>query len=358
MRLLLAIWMSLFSVSVFGQLKIGTGTIVATSSDTEIATNGSIFNAGNLDLDLNSFLYIEGQGTLSSAKPVTIPNLVMSGIDYNLTGHWNISENLSLLSGTITPDGASQLVVGASGIATSENNAFINGMLYHTGTGEKFYPIGVSGTYAPVTLHSVQGADDLLLGIQTTSGDLGITALPDNVQSASTSWYWQMDVQGTFSGSQVSLPVLAGDEALLVGDNVQPVVLEANGDLSLVNSIGNGLGSDANFVRSRDVAVGPYLLLGSTLILVPVIHNIITPNNDNKNDYLIIDAVDAYADSNEVIILDRWGAEVYRKKNFTNFDDFQNPYDGSFDFLVPGNYICILKYGQEQTVKQTITVLK
>lgn len=340
------------------QIQIGANTIVSVGTSTTISIVEDFDNGGDVFFDDQSTLLVLGQGNLNTQKKITIPHFIMNGSTYNLTGNWSISQTLSLLSGTITPDATAQLIVDQSGSAMSENNAYINGKLYHTGTGEKFYPIGTAGVYTPVTLHGVQGAPDVLVGIEAFNSNLGLNLLPDNVQAASSNWYWSMDIQGTFSGSAVTLPVLPGDEALLAGDNVQPVVLEANPDLTNVTDLGNGLSSDAANIRSNGTALGPYLLLGSKLILVPVIHNIITPNHDEKNDYLIIDAVDVFADNNEVVILDRWGSEVYRKKNFRNFNAFDNLYDGSFDFLSSGNYICILKYGEGQTLKQTITVIK
>ncbi|ELR72237.1 hypothetical protein C900_01791 [Fulvivirga imtechensis AK7] len=359
MKLLFSsILIAIFSFQAVAQLKIAPGTTMASAPGTEITTNASFFNEGELVLGNNTTLSIVGQGVIESINSIEIPQLIMSGSSYSLSGQWIISKALSLQSGTITPDASAQLTVGPGGTVIAENGAYVNGTLFHTGTGEKFYPIGVAGTYAPVTLHSVQGAGDLLLGIQAHTGSLGETTLPNNVQSASSNWHWEMHILGTFSGSTVTLPVLAGDEALLEGGNTQPVVLESNSDLTLITDLGNGLASDKTLVRSNKPAVGPFLLLGSKLILVPIIHNIITPNGDEKNDYLIIDAVEAYADSNEVIILDRWGNEVYRQENFRNFNAFDNPYDNSFDFLASGNYICILKYGNGQTLKQTITVLK
>ena len=348
----------LISLQALGQLKIAPGATMTSAPGTGITTNASFFNEGDVIFNDNTTLSIVGQGVLESTGNVSIPRLVMSGSSYNLSGQWVVTESLSLQSGTITPNATAQLIAGPGATITADNGAYVNGKLFHTGTGEKFFPIGISGTYTPVTLHSVQGASDLLLGIQTYNSGLQLTVLPENVQAVSTSWHWEMDIQGTFSGSIVTLPVLPGDEALLTGDNVQAVVLEANSDMTLVTDLGNGLSSDQTQVRSNDIAVGPYLLLGSELLLVPVIHNIITPNGDEKNDYLIIDAVEAYADNNEVIILDRWGNEVYRQKNFRNYNVFDHPYDNSFDFLASGNYICILKYGDGQTLKQTITVLK
>jgi gliding motility-associated-like protein len=62
--------------------------------------------------------------------------------------------------------------------------------------------------------------------------------------------------------------------------------------------------------------------------------NIITPNDDNNNDVLFFDYLDAY-DQNELYIFNRWGNEVYFAKNYQN--------DWSGDGLTDGVYFYILK---------------
>ena len=49
----------------------------------------------------------------------------------------------------------------------------------------------------------------------------------------------------------------------------------------------------------------------------PVFYNIITPNNDQRNDVFVIENLKWYAE-NELTIYNRWGMEVYRKSNYQN----------------------------------------
>jgi hypothetical protein len=191
------------------------------------------------------------------------------------------------------------------------------------------------------------------------AGGISLEVLPTNVTASSSSWAW--DFRSTnFSSSEVNIPILPEDKVLLDDGRTTGVVLEYDELGGAVKNLG-GVGSSIssfNSIISNDLLIGEgrVLLLGAELSLTPVIHNIITSNEDGFNDYLIIDAIDAYVNDNEVIILDRWGAEVYRKRNFKNFNDTDNTYDGSFDFLSPGNYVCIFKYAGT-TAKQMITVL-
>ncbi|WP_191906920.1 T9SS type B sorting domain-containing protein [Adhaeribacter soli] len=49
----------------------------------------------------------------------------------------------------------------------------------------------------------------------------------------------------------------------------------------------------------------------------PVFYNIFTPNNDNQNDAFVVRNLKWYAE-NELIIYNRWGTEVFRKRNYRN----------------------------------------
>jgi gliding motility-associated-like protein len=50
---------------------------------------------------------------------------------------------------------------------------------------------------------------------------------------------------------------------------------------------------------------------------LPVFYNIITPNNDQRNDVFTIENLKWYTE-NELVIYNRWGAEVYRQRNYQN----------------------------------------
>lgn len=94
--------------------------------------------------------------------------------------------------------------------------------------------------------------------------------------------------------------------------------------------------------------------VGFDTVLVVVADNpivrpvdIITPNGDGLNDKFHIDGIQNYPD-NLLIVVNRWGSEVYRKKNYTG--DWDGTYDGSI--LPTGVYFYILTVKGTSKVKQ------
>lgn len=61
------------------------------------------------------------------------------------------------------------------------------------------------------------------------------------------------------------------------------------------------------------LTIGSVLAAGETIF----VYNAISPNDDGKNDVLIIRGIESVPD-NELIIYNRWGQEVYRKKGYDN----------------------------------------
>lgn len=65
-----------------------------------------------------------------------------------------------------------------------------------------------------------------------------------------------------------------------------------------------------------------------------IIPNVFTPNGDGKNDTFFIPGLDTYS-QNEITIINRWGNDVYEKKNYQN--------DWTGNGLVEGTYFYVLK---------------
>ncbi|MGI9542384.1 MAG: gliding motility-associated C-terminal domain-containing protein [Cyclobacteriaceae bacterium] len=340
-----------------GQLLVGNNTNL-TTGNTTIATNGSVVNQGSLIFGTGATLSLSGKGMLSSGNELVIPNLFMLGSDYVIDGTVDCLESLQLKIGTLSPEPDAQLILAEGASIVSENDAHINGRLYHLGSGEKFYPLGKNGNYTPVTLVGVTGDDNLLVGLEAFNQDLGITEFPADVLGASSNWYWEISASANFSGAKIVLPVTVAD-AGSIGAGGEATILQTDLNGSGVMDLGSDPGSDFLSITSELPALGPYVLLGFESDLKPLIHNIITPKNDDKNPFLIIDQIEVIAE-NEVILLDRWGNQVFREQNFTNYARNGNgsrPYDGAFDKLPSGNYICLLKY-QGAVKKQVVTVLE
>ena len=84
------------------------------------------------------------------------------------------------------------------------------------------------------------------------------------------------------------------------------------------------------------------------------IKNVITANGDSQNGYLIVENLEKFPD-NEVVLLTRWGNEVFRKKSYAN--DWDARVDGYF--LPAGNYVCIVRLTETNHMfSRVVTVVK
>jgi len=61
--------------------------------------------------------------------------------------------------------------------------------------------------------------------------------------------------------------------------------------------------------------------------------NVITPNGDGKNDFLIIDNLDSF-DENQLTIINRWQSTVYQAINYKNNWDGSKLADGTYFYLL------------------------
>ena len=87
------------------------------------------------------------------------------------------------------------------------------------------------------------------------------------------------------------------------------------------------------------------------------VHNVVTPNNDGKNDTWIIDNIEAYP-SAVVSIVNRYGMEVFNKKGY------QNEWDGTYkapggENLPDGAYYYIITLeGNDKVYKGALNLIR
>jgi uncharacterized repeat protein (TIGR01451 family)/gliding motility-associated-like protein len=98
----------------------------------------------------------------------------------------------------------------------------------------------------------------------------------------------------------------------------------------------------------------------TTLDVIPVaggedinIPNAFTPNNDGRNDNYVIRNIDKYAE-NELVVVNRWGNEVYRQKSYNNTWDGSDLTDGTYYFVLKVQ----LCNGEEKTFTNYITIIR
>ena len=83
--------------------------------------------------------------------------------------------------------------------------------------------------------------------------------------------------------------------------------------------------------------------------------NVLTPNNDNKNDALIIDCANQF-ENNIIQIFNRWGDKVHEKVTYQN--DWRGTFEG--DDLPAGTYFYIFKKDQDdnEAITGYITIIR
>ncbi len=74
--------------------------------------------------------------------------------------------------------------------------------------------------------------------------------------------------------------------------------------------------------------------------------DVITPDGNGLNDQLYIDEIERYPD-NELVIINRWGQEVFRKKGYRNDWEGTNKTGGA---LPAGTYFYIIKFETVTTI--------
>ncbi len=80
--------------------------------------------------------------------------------------------------------------------------------------------------------------------------------------------------------------------------------------------------------------------------------NVITPNNDGKNDFFVIDNLENYI-SNTIVIYNRWGKKVFEQ------DNYQNDWDG--EGLADGVYFYVVEfhgYLRDGTEEGSLTIIR
>ena len=342
-------------------MAVQPGTIVNTTTDLNINASRGLGSG---------ILILSGQDqAITTANDLIIAGLGIAGGGIKtINGNVAISNGLQFVNGIIdVPQSSNLLIEGSATIEGYSETLYINGKLNREQNGsDLFFPIGKNGTYTPVRLSDVSGSG-AIIALESFNEPITDITPPITVgTNYSQNWYWDLSVRddaSTFNSARITLPILEDDIAILSGENYKPVVLHKDFEgltMNLDNSSLSAFSSDDYAQAGVSAGIGSYFL-GFELLTNPRIHNIITPNDDGTNDFLIIDNLSLYPD-NEVVLIDRYGVEVYAQENYVS-PNSRSGIGEDFSFLPPGNYICILKYRDLQTMaeltaKQTISVIK
>lgn len=249
---------------------------------------------------------------------------------------------------TICPNGASVTVLGASAA-----NGTV--MWTHNGTGT----LTNETTLFPIYTAAIGDAGDTILLEMVVTGN----AVCANVTS-DTAWYTIIVTPfgNTFIDAGDDVTISAGTSATI--NAVGPSIIQWNWSPSA------GLSDTIlpNLVASPD-ATTTYILTGTdvngcvstdslTIIVLYdmelIIANLVTPNNDTKNDTWIVQNIEYYPNTS-VMVVNREGQMVYESS------DYDNSWDGTFEGkpLPDATYYYILRFEKSaETYKGAVTLLR
>jgi len=376
-----------FPVLSFAQTVISSNTLLTVGENTIVSTNASLSNrssgfnflASRDNSNLGGLAFVGTDQFIHTVGVTNLPNLWIDGGGIKpMLGTFVVSNELALIDGIVSTlpfgDGENFLAMLPSARFNDDldGSSYVIGAFVHFGAGDKFFPVGgvtasEAPTYAPAMLEGIRGTDNTVTAMQAFRNDGSFTpsGTPDNLNSISTDWLWGVFGEN-FTSANITLPIQAEDANLVDGDDLKFVIIETDTDGAATQNLGgsttsfvsrSGVSSTTDILNPGGVFKRSYLL-GTESTIVPLVHNIITPNNDGANDFLVIENLDAFG-KNEIILIDRYGVKVFAFKDYVSPDPSGTVEAADFTFLPPGNYICILKYNDgKNTIKQTISVIK
>ena len=323
---------------------LNTGTLV---NQGEILLTGDWMNVGVYDSTGGQLVFSSSEEQEIMNNGQEINNLIIRNGTKTLSDDLTITGELSLNSGILKVNEEAKLTLGQGVLITGAGeDAYIDGKVFRSGTGDLFYPIGSSFEYLPVTLKNVVGSAPEV-GMQAFSS-VPIQGVAENLEELVVDNYWQLFADENYSSSLITLPKRDASSASRL------VVAQATSDVGLFNTIGQSdlMEEDGiTYVTSAGNAVGPFFSLAfapASSPLPPVkVVNVLTPLQDGKHDFLRIENIELYPD-NKVEIFDRQGNKVFSLSNYDNRERVfrGEPNRGISGSLPDGNYFYTIKTGR------------
>lgn len=377
--LLLAVFMAITTQS-FAQSFYNKGSIVSVMPGTIFTVQDSLINEGTFTNNgslvmqgawLNNGTYHSGAGEIkfSSAENATpqvinhnnqsFSKLTISGGGVKLIlADITIEDAIVLEDGVIhARDNARVIINDEASITGGSDESHIHAPVYREGGGPRLYPLGDGEKYLPVTLDA-QGDTDVMIGVEavrwpTTPSFSSPSLIPSEER------YWVLDFgDGSSRNAYITLPV-RDEHGLSDIDDV--VVAESPGDNTLV-SLGRSTysGDLANgFVVAERPVKEPMVMLAATINDGAVmVYNALSPNGDDKNDFVVIGNIESYPD-NRFTVFNRWGDKVFE---ITGYDNRERVFRGRSNLgdekvLVNGTYFYTLE-GSNGLKKNGFIVLR
>jgi CHU_C Type IX secretion signal domain len=357
----------------WAQMVISSGTSFVTTPGTTLLTNSSIDNRSSATnfSDLNLVLAAptapaNPQLQLITTSALGLRDLIVNSASntpatFQLIGNWTVTNSLTLTNGKIIVNKVTNIgsltYEGAADLdQTGNDNSYINGRLLVKG-------IGNATGYFPARLDALDAPDvTTALGMEVITVDPGFVPVTGSVKEIFTDHFWELTT-GSTSGltGRTSVSLSSNGTTAFFDGTGDATILEMN-NTSVQGTLGAAIGTGFYTSISPVSAKAKTLALAKSDKITVIVHKLITPDNDQVNDVLVIEGLDSFPE-NEVTILDRWGVPFMSKQRFANYTQPAGPTQTGIDYskMAIGNYICVIKYkenGVEKSIKQMITVLK
>ncbi|NOS56730.1 MAG: hypothetical protein HOP37_10810 [Cyclobacteriaceae bacterium] len=347
------------NITMIGEFVNESAQTDLTKVNLKLFSNPSSSPAPIISISTKTPLSINGLALVTSTNASSAANRT-----YRMTGDWTVSESINFDKGKLLVDkvssAAGTLTYTGSNDLVGTDESYVNGRIFMKGSGVRTFPIGNTNGYFPARLDGVSAADATIsLGLEVTT-DPGFVKTPD-LKDIFTSHFWEFSTGGT--------GVFSGNTQISLSDNTSEF-FGTDGDATILELSNSGVQTDLfgspnnSFYTSSSPmsASGKYYGLAKADQITVRIRKLITPNDDQENDVLVVDGLDAFPD-NQITLIDRWGVVVKTWKGFVNYKEPAGVEQSDFNFakLAIGNYVCVVEYterGTRKSKKQMIAVLK
>lgn len=342
-----------------GELYVSPGTEFSTLSDFENTSTGSLFNDGityfygnfnnNGQVD-----YYQQQGQIQFIG--FAPQLITGQGDtyfseilfdnesadtpFLLEATINIEAEVDFSDGIIDNRnyGGSFLFGETARHKGASNNSHVNGQVGKIGNADFEFPIGHKGYYRMLGVsgeQTISPAYRATYFLENPDPDFPLLSRPEVINKINDAEYWKIEpvdigteLVVTLSWNETTTPdfLLENPEALHIvrWDEQQQLWVDEGG------VVDNGNRSVSAAVSSFGIFTLATVETGEVLPCQLEVYNAITPNQDGKNDYFIIDQLNngGCAENISVKIFNRWNAKVFETDNYGKsgniFDGYSN----------------------------------
>jgi gliding motility-associated-like protein len=321
----------------------GSAIIWTSSNPSVVSADGKtiirpLFGSGDITVTLSATLT---KGLITETKSYTItvlqmPNQApaMNAIANQTLCYTSASQTIALSGINPGPETSQTTVLSVS----STNSSLLSGLSVVAGIGGtaqlRFTPVNTSGGTATLTVTVKDNGGQENGGVDTFIRTFTITINPLPVLNISSNL-------GTSISKGLTAQLTASGGTSYTWSNAQGIISGQNSPVLTVRP--------ASTTTYTVTVSNPTTCINTYSITINVnddyqalkVNNILSPNGDGKNDFLVIKNLDMYP-NHTLRIFNKAGREIYTKVNYAN--DWDGTFNGSY--LVEDTYFYIVDFGQ------------